>query len=106
VRFRGVDSPETAAALRGQNVYAPESDLPLEEGEYFLHDLIGLDVVDESGAPLGTVADLYDTDAHLLYAVRLPDGRKALVPDVEAFVVDLDLDARRLVLRPIEGLLD
>lgn len=106
VRFEGIATPEDAARLRGQNVYAPQSELPLEEGEFFLHDLIGLAVVDEEDRPLGTVSDLYDTEAHLLYAVRLPDGREALVPDVDAFVVDLDLEGRRLVLRPIEGLLD
>ncbi len=106
IQFDGVDTPEAAASLRGQGVYAPQSLLPLADGEYFLHDLIGLEVVDEEGSALGTVADVYDTDAHLIYGVRLPDGREALVPDVDAFVVDLDMDARTLVLRPIEGLLD
>ncbi len=106
IQFEGVDTPEDAAGLRGLGVYAPQSLLPLGEGEYFLHDLVGLDVIDEEGSALGTVGDVYDTDAHLIYGVRLPDGREALVPDVDAFVVDLDMDARTLVLRPIEGLLD
>ena len=106
VQFDGVETPEDAAGLRGQGVYAPQSLIPLDDDEYFLHDLVGLDVIDEEGSAIGKVADVYDTDAHLIYGVRLPDGREALVPDVDAFVVDLDLDARTLVLRPIEGLLD
>jgi 16S rRNA processing protein RimM len=106
VQFEGVETPEDAAVLRGRGVYAPQSLLALGEGEYFLHDLVGFDVVGEDGAAVGSVSDVYDTDAHLIYGVRLPSGKEALVPDVDAFVVDLDHGARRLTIRVIDGLLD
>lgn len=110
--LKGVGSPEAVADLRGANLYAHADDLPpLADGEAYLHDLIGLDVVevDENGEPVGepvgTVRDLYDA-AQLLFAIRRPDGTEVLLPDVEEFVVRVDLGARRLYVRPPEGLFE
>ncbi len=109
LRLAGVESPEDAGALAGQSLWADPDDLPaLEDGEAYLHDLVGLDVieVDEAGAevgPLGTVRDLYD-GAQLLFAIARPNGTEVLLPDVEEFVARLDLEARRLYVRPPEGL--
>ncbi len=106
----GVDSVEAVEDLRGAQVYADPDDLPaLEDGEAFLHDMIGLTVieVDEHGAELGelgTVRDLYD-GSQLLFAIARPGAPDVLLPDVDEFVIRLDLDARRLYVRPPEGLI-
>ena len=106
-----VDSVEAADDLRGLQVYADPDDLPaLEEGQAFLHDMIGLTVieVDADGAEvgeMGTVRDLYD-GSQLLFAIARPGGPDVLLPDVDEFVVRLDLDARRLYVRPPEGLVE
>ena len=108
----GVDDLDGAEALRGQNLYAAPSDLPpLEDGEAYLHDLIGLVayLVDENdeadGDPIGTVHDIFD-GAQLLFAIRRDGQPDVLVPDVEAIVADVDLEGRRLLIRPLDGLLD
>ena len=107
----GIDSVEAAGDLRGLSVYADPDDLPpLADGEAYLHDMIGLTVirVDEDGAELGelgTVRDLYD-GSQLLFAIARPDGPDVLLPDVDEFVVRLDQDARRLYVRPPEGLIE
>ncbi len=108
----GVESVEAVEEIRGANLYADSDDLPaLEEGEAFLHDLIGLEVVvvDEGGEPvgepIGTVHDLYD-GAQLLFAIARPGKPDALLPDVDEFVDRVDLEARRLYVRPPEGLFD
>ncbi|MGB3544787.1 ribosome maturation factor RimM, partial [Rubrivirga sp.] len=109
--LEGVDSVEAAADLRGSLVWADPADLPaLEDGEAFLHDLVGLTVieVDDDGAEvaeIGTVRDLYD-GAQLLFAVDRPGKSEVLIPDVDEFVVRTDLEARRLYVKPIEGLLE
>jgi 16S rRNA processing protein RimM len=106
VKLRGATSREDADALRGQSVYAESAHLPpLDDGEVFIHDLIGLAVTDEDGAALGTVADYVETPAHPAFVVERAGQPDALVPDVPAFVVGLDLEDRTLVIRPIEGLL-
>ena len=109
--LEGVESVEAAADLRGLLVWADPTDLPaLEDGQAYLHDLVGLTVVevDEDGAEVGevgTVRDLYD-GAQLLFAVDRPGKPEVLIPDVDEFVVRTDLEARRLYVRPIEGLLE
>ena len=57
------------------------------------------------GDPVGTVRDLYD-GAQLLFAIERPDGTEVLLPDVDEFVDRLDLGARRLYVRPPEGLFE
>ena len=108
----GVETLEAAEALRNHLLYADPDDLPsLAEGEAYFHDLVGLDVVlvDEDGEPVGdpvgTVRDLYD-GAQLLFAIAREGKPEVLLPDVDEFVVRLDLDARRLYVRPPEGLFE
>ncbi|HEX8298062.1 MAG TPA: ribosome maturation factor RimM [Rubricoccaceae bacterium] len=111
VKLDGVDTPEAAEALRNANVYADEEDLPaLAEGEAFLHDLVGLAVwtVDEADEPterIGTVYDLFD-GAQLLFGIARENQPNVFLPDVEEFVVAVDLAGRRLLVRPPEGLFD
>ncbi len=106
VEAEGVSTPEGAEALRGKKVYAAQTDLPLAPGEYFLHDLIGIAVMGEDGELLGQVREVRDGPMYNLFEIERVDGKTAFVPDVPAFVLDLDLEARRLVIRPIEGLLE
>ncbi len=108
----GVESLEAAEDLRGAMLWADVDDLPpLDEGEAYLHDLVGLDVflVDDEGAeagePFGTVADVYEA-AQLLFAIDRPGASQVLLPDVPEFVLRLDLAARRLYVRPPEGLIE
>ena len=107
VCFERIADRDAADALRGLGVYAAESDLPaLDEGEVFLHDLIGLDVVTEDGEPVGTVKDVLTGIAQDLFVVQRDGQPDALVPDVDAIVTEIDLDAERITIRPPEGLLD
>ena len=107
--FEGVDTQEAVEELRGANVYALQDELPaLADGEVYVHDLIGLAVieVDEGGAEvgeIGTVRDVFE-GAQLLYQIRRADGSDVLLPDVDAFVLGIDLDAGRMLVRPPEGI--
>jgi 16S rRNA processing protein RimM len=106
LRLAGVDGREAAEAVAKQAVWAHEDDLPTpDEDEFFIHDLVGLAVVTEAGEHVGTVADVLQLEAHDVLVVRRPNRADALVPAVEAFLPAIDLDAERVVLRPIEGLL-
>lgn len=105
VQLAGVTTPDEAARLSGQGLYAPADTLPpLEEDEFFLHDLVGLAVEDETGAPRGTVAEVMDLPSHRVLVVRGPDGADTLIPDVPAFIVSVDVAAGRIVVNAIEGL--
>ncbi len=108
LKLDGIETMEQAAALRRKAVFAFEEDLPpLDDDEFFLHDLIGLDVVTEQGEGIGAVKDVLELPAHHVYVVARPDKPDAMIPAVPAFIAEIDIHgAQRLVVRPIEGLLD
>ena len=107
IRFAGVAGREGAELLRGQSVYASESDLPpLEDGEVFIHDLIGLAVFTEDDEAVGTVTDVMLGGAQDLLVIQRDGKPDALVPDVDEIVTLIDLDAERITIAPPEGLLD
>lgn len=103
IRIQGVDDPETGLALRGQRVRIPGSDArPLAPGEYFLYQLVGLDVVTEDGAPLGRVADIMETGARDVVVVApIGGGPDILLPNLPDVVLDIDPPAGRMVVRPL-----
>lgn len=107
LRLDGVEGRDEAETLRRLKVFALEDDLPaLEEDEHYVHDLIGAEVVDPDGEVLGTLASVEETAAHDLFVISRPDGRESFVPVVDAFVRSIDAEAMRIVITPIEGLLD
>lgn len=110
MHFDAVTSRDAAEALRRHRVYARVEDLPaLAEGQYFLHDLLGLEVFAESKngtERVGVIADVIEGVAQDLFVVRREGLPDALVPDVDEIVVDIDMEARTLTIRPPEGLLD
>ncbi len=104
--FQGIDDRTAADSLRGRLLSIPaRAARPLEPGEYWPHQLVGLAVVDRDGEERGTLADVVPGTAHDLLSVRLHDGATALVPAVAALVT-VDLDAGRVVVDALPGLLD
>lgn len=103
IKLEGTDSPEDASRLSGLAVKIAGSDAqPLEEGEYFLFQLIGLTVESEDGDPVGTVTDLIETGAHdVLVIDERPDSPdQLLIPNHPEFVLEIDPEAGRMVVRP------
>ena len=103
--LEGVDGETEANALRGTVVYAAREDLPLEEGDAFIVDLLGLPVRHaDSGETLGELVDINTAGVRDLYVVRTESGDH-MVPAVPEFVVRIDPDDA-VYIRPIPGLLD
>lgn len=107
MKLEGIDSREQVDALRRADVFAREADLPaLADDEFFIHDLIGLHVVTDEGEPVGIVEEVMTVPAQEILVVSRKGKEAVLIPAVGEFVVEMDLDERRIVVRPIEGLLD
>lgn len=103
----GVESVEAASALVGRFVAVPASAaLPLPPGQFYPWQLEGARVSTEDGHEVGRVAGIEPSPAHDLWVVRDGDGREHLIPAVPEIVVDVDLAAGRVVIRPPEGLLE
>ena len=101
-----IESRDAAEEVTKLRVFAHEDDLELAEDEVFIHDLVGLDVVTEEGESLGTVANYMEMPAQDVFVVRRPDHGEAMIPAVEDFIVEVDIDGGKLVVRLVEGLID
>ena len=106
LRLGEVTTRAAAEAFDRMLVYAAEADLPLEDDEIFVHDLIGLAVETESGERIGVLREVMALPAHDVLVVERADAPDALVPDVPEFVIEADPAEGRIVIRPIDGLLD
>jgi len=105
LKLGGCDDRNAAEELRGQLVQIPiEAAVPLEEGEYYYFQLIGVRVEAESGESLGQVVDVLETGANDVYVVRGPQG-EVLLPAVKEVVLKLDLEAKQMVVNLLPGML-
>lgn len=106
LKLEGYDNPEAAEALRGLWVQIPQDQLmPLPEDEHYVFEMIGVRVVSTDGRDLGEITEVLITGANDVLVVRHPGG-EILVPYIDDVVVEEDLPARRIVIRPLPGLLD
>jgi 16S rRNA processing protein RimM len=108
-RIDGVEDRNQAEALRGVRLYVSRDALPAPEGaeEFYHADLIGLDAALADGTVFGRVVAVHDYGAGDSLEVERPEGGgTVLVPFTRAAVPVVDLQARRLVVDPPEGLLD
>ena len=80
--------------------------VPLEKDEYFIADLIGVKVLDEQEQELGTLEDVIETGANDVYQIRLKDGRQLLLPAIKECVLDVDVEAGRMKIHILDGLLE
>ncbi len=100
-RFEGVDDRDSAAALVGAEIWVPRTAFPgVGQDEYYWIDLIGCGVINRQGEPLGDVLGLIDTGVHsVLRVMRVgQDDSERLIPFVAAYVDDVDLSARRILV--------
>jgi 16S rRNA processing protein RimM len=106
LRLSGVCSRDDAEMLRGKEIFMDEADLEeLPEGEYYIRDLIGMEVLrEESGEHLGVLKDVLTDRPQDLYVVALEDGGEIMIPGVDAFVKSIDPEARTIGVSLIEGM--
>ncbi|MCD8396875.1 MAG: ribosome maturation factor RimM [Lachnospiraceae bacterium] len=130
VKFRGLDRIEDVESFRGCPLYVTRKNaVELEEGEYFIADLIGLKVyTDEPQAAvkgvteseetnadefetepmyfLGELTDVLQTGANDVYAVTLSDGREVLIPAIRQCILAVDIEKGSMLVHLLEGLLE
>lgn len=106
VRFRGIKTPEEAGLYRNTWVYVPTASRPeLPEGEYYHHQLVGLNVVTDEGRELGVLADILETGANDVYVVRDAEGNETLLPAIPSVVLEVRLGDRQMRVHLLDGLI-
>jgi 16S rRNA processing protein RimM len=106
VRFRGIKTPEEAGQYRNTWVYVPTANRPaLPEGEYYHHQLVGMNVVTDEDHQLGVLADILETGANDVYVVRDPDGNEILLPAIPPVILEVRLADRQMRVHLLDGLI-
>ena len=104
IAFDGVDSVESAERLRGKTLYLARKDANLEEGRYFIADLLGCGVYHaDSGILLGTLSDVSATGANDVWHIT-SNGREYLVPAIEEVIVSVLPEKETITIRPMKGI--
>ena len=100
MRFREYTVREDAQKLTGRLLTVARAEAaPLDEGEYYVFDIVGLTVYDEENNELGTVENVLRTGSNDVYAVRSEDGREILIPALRKVVRTIDVPNGRMTVR-------
>lgn len=106
ISFEGYMNPEALGVFVNQLVQVRADDRPpLPEGEYYHHQLIGLQVVDENGNPLGRLKQILETGANDVYIVQPEQGKEILLPAIDSVLLSFDLARGQIIVHLLPGLL-
>jgi len=107
IAFAEFSDRDVVGQFRNQVVYVRTAGLPpLQDGEIYLHQMIGLQVVqDEDDALLGVIAEILETGANDVFIVRPEDGPDLLIPDIDSVILKIDLEKGQVRVHILPGLL-
>jgi len=106
LKLEGITSIEQAQVLQSKKLFFRRADAQLEEGQFFIADLVGCAVVDrdDDSVCYGELCDVSFTGANDVWHIKRPDGSEALIPVIDEVVKDVDVDARKVWITPLPGL--
>ncbi|MCQ2544990.1 MAG: ribosome maturation factor RimM [Clostridia bacterium] len=105
--LEGIDNRDDAEKAKGRELYITDKDLPkLPKGQYYIRDLMGMEVVQEDGSHLGVLTDVIQNTPQDVFEVETDEGKKVLIPRVPDFVLQIDEKKRVITVHLIEGMLD
>lgn len=107
VKAKGIDTIEEAEKLRGRVLYINRSDARLAPGEYFIQDLMGLDVIDiDTSKSYGKITDVLKTGANDVYQVTDEKEKDYLIPVIDDVVKEIDINGGKVLIKPLKGIFD
>ena len=106
MKLEGVDTPEQADLLRQSYLLVDRADEePLEEGVYYIVDLLGLEVYTDDNKLLGKVDDIFNTGSNDIYVVKDEMGKQILLPGIPDVLKNVDLEKGKIIVHLIPGLI-
>lgn len=106
LKFKGIDTLDDVEKYRGGELYIEREDgVPLAENEYYIADLIGMEVFLEDGSPFGRLKDVMETGANDVYIVESPVHGEVLIPAIRDCILDVNVEERNMKVHLLEGLL-
>ena len=105
LKFRGIDNINDIEKYKGKSLLVDrEHAVKLKKDEYFIADMIGMDVFTEDGELFGALQDVMETGANDVYIIEMSDGKEVLVPAIKQCILDVDIENRKMVIHLLEGL--
>lgn len=108
IKFDGINSIDELLEYKGALLFVEEEDVrnSLDEDEFLIDELVGLDIVTEEGEKLGFIVGVSNNGATDLLSVKTKSQNISLIPFVKAIVVDVSLKNKKVTIRNLEGLLE
>jgi 16S rRNA processing protein RimM len=107
VKFKEFDRIEDVENLRQAELYVSrENAVPLEEGEYYIGDLIGMEVITDEGETLGILEDVIETGANDVYSINSKKYGNVLIPAIEHCIMDVNIETGKMIVHLLPGLID
>ena len=107
LKFKGIDTLNDVEKYRQKSLYVTRANaVRLRKDEYFIADLIGIKIYDEEDKELGTLEDVMETGANDVYVIKMTDGRELLLPAIKQCILHVDIEAGRMRVHVLEGLLE
>lgn len=105
LKFRDVDNINDIEPYKGKSLYVTRDfAVPLEENEYYIADLIDMDVFLEDGSLFGTLKDVMKTGANDVYVIHTTDKKEVLVPAIKDCVKEVDVEQNKMIIHLLKGL--
>lgn len=105
VKFKGIDDRDDVEKYKGRPLFVERKDaVPLGEDEYFIADMLGMEVVTEDGEPFGTLKDVITTGANDVYVVDSKNHGEVLIPAIRQCILDVDVQTGRMTVHLLDGL--
>ena len=105
VKFKGIDNINDIEMYKGRDLWIPREEAQeLGEDEYYVADLIGMDVLLENGEKFGVLRDVMETGANDVYIVDRVDGEEILLPAIHDCVLDVDVEKNTMTVHLMKGL--
>ena len=106
LKLKGLDDINEAEQYKGKTLWIPREEAqPLGEDEYYIGDLIGMDVVLEDESPFGVLKDVMETGANDVYIVETVQGKEVLLPAIGECIQQVDVEAGGMTIHLMDGLL-
>jgi 16S rRNA processing protein rimM len=107
IKLAGIDNINDIEKYKGSDIYITRAQaVPLEEGEYFLCDIIDAEVISDDAEKIGTVKEVLQTGANDVYVVGREGAKDLLIPVIPSCVLDINTDEKRVIVHLIPGLSD
>lgn len=106
LKFKGIDNINDIEMYKGRDLWIPrEEGQELEEGEYYVADLIGMNVLLEDGTVFGTLKDVMETGANDVYVIDTKDRGEVLFPAIRECILDVNVEESTMTVHLMKGLL-